>query len=88
MSIVVTPAARPLLGDVVRQLSSQIRRHHDRRPIRRVYATAATPAGRRLLERLGFDFVANAGGRADAHDLYALEGTALDQMTHGKALTT
>ena len=85
-SIVLDAAQRPLLGQLLRHFAARIEAERRRRAVRRVYATAATPAGRRLLERLGFSYRAAAGERADGHDLYALDGEALERLTERAAM--
>ena len=51
------------LAEVLQQL-------HNGNRLRKIYATAATGDGRRLIKRLKFKLVQRAEHRADSHDLY------------------
>lgn len=86
-SIVLDASRRPSLGEMLRQLAAHIADYRERQPVRRVYATAATPAGRRLVERLGFTFLAAARHRADGHDLYVMDEDAIARLADRVAAT-
>lgn len=69
-SLAITPRHRGELNDMLWRVVLELdaMRRHGR--LRRVYASAATREGARLLRRFGFSCIQRACERADAHDLY------------------
>jgi len=73
-SLVVRAAYGPVTPLLLSHLGHELHRLYEEGDLRRVYALAATEAGRRLIEdRFGFRLVARAEDRPDRHPMYELE---------------
>ncbi len=73
-SLVVRAAYGPVTPLLLSHLGHELHRLYREGELRRVYALAATEAGKRLIEdRFGFSLVARAEDRPDRHPMYELE---------------
>ena len=80
-SIILRPP-KPLsnaaaIMSVLSHMASIIERVADLETVERIYAIAATPAGERVMRRLGFELLSAGDRRNDGHDLFAAQRSVL-----------
>jgi DNA-binding winged helix-turn-helix (wHTH) protein len=64
-------------AEILAEFSSIIRRICNSARLQKVYAIAASKAGRRLLSHIGFEICSKAEDRRDKHDLFSITGDDL-----------
>lgn len=80
-SIILLPSKRlakaAAIMSVLANIPSIVERVADLNTVERIYAIAATPAGEKLMRRLGFDLLSAGERRKDRHNLFAGEASVV-----------